>query len=135
MHIPRPEALEPGRNPVDTGAVVLGEKGTIMYGSHGAGGVRIIPETKMKAVQAARRSPSPASRNITRTGWRRSARAARPAPISPYGAPVTEIAMLGVIASKLPGTKLEWDGENMKFTNCPDANQYVNPPARKGWTV
>ena len=27
-----------------------------------------------------------------------------------YGGPLTEIAMLGVIALKLPGTKLEWDG-------------------------
>ena len=29
--------------------MVLGDKGTIMYGSHGAGGVRIIPEAKMQA--------------------------------------------------------------------------------------
>ena len=34
---------------VETGAVVLGDKGAIMYGSHGAGGVRIIPEAKMQA--------------------------------------------------------------------------------------
>ena len=43
--------------------------------------------------------------------------------------------MLGVIAIKLPGTKLEWDAEKMRFTNCPEANQYVNPPYREGWTL
>ena len=41
--IPRPKDLEKDRKAVETGAVVLGDKGTIMYGSHGAGGVRIIP--------------------------------------------------------------------------------------------
>jgi hypothetical protein len=43
--------------------------------------------------------------------------------------------MLGVIAIKLPGTKLEWDAQNMRFTNCPEANPYVNPPYRDGWTL
>jgi hypothetical protein len=48
---PAAEALEADRNAVETGAVVLGDKGTIMYGSHGAGGVRIIPEAKMQEYQ------------------------------------------------------------------------------------
>ena len=52
-----------------------------------------------------------------------------------YGGPLTEIAMLGVIALKMPGTKLQWDTEAMKFTNCPEANAFVNPPYRKGWTL
>ena len=54
--IPRPKDLEPGRSPVATGAVVLGDKGTIMYGSHGAGGVRIIPEAKMRAYKLPRKT-------------------------------------------------------------------------------
>ena len=41
--------LEEGRNGPDTGAVVYGDKGAIQYGSHGAGGVRIIPESAMRA--------------------------------------------------------------------------------------
>ena len=40
--------------------------------------------------------------------------------------------MLGVIALKLPGTRLEWDAEKMAFTNCAEANQCVHPPYRKG---
>ena len=43
--------------------------------------------------------------------------------------------MLGVIAMKLPGVKLEWDSENMRFTNSPEANEYVNPAYRDGWTL
>ena len=47
--IPRPAELEKGRGDVGTGAVVIGDRGKIVYGSHGAGGCRLIPETKMKA--------------------------------------------------------------------------------------
>ena len=43
--------------------------------------------------------------------------------------------MLGVIAIKMAGTKLEWDAENMQFPNCPEADKYVNPPYREGWTL
>ena len=43
--------------------------------------------------------------------------------------------MLGVIALKLPGTKLEWDAGKMQFTNCSEANQLVSLPYREGWTL
>ena len=52
-----------------------------------------------------------------------------------YGGPLTELAMLGVIAIKLTGRKLEWDAEKMQFTNCPEANEFINPPYRKGWSL
>jgi hypothetical protein len=43
--------------------------------------------------------------------------------------------MVGVIALKMPGTKLDWDSANMRFTNCEEANQFLNPPYRQGWTL
>ncbi len=48
---PRPEELEEGRSMGDQfgGALYVGSKGKILCGSHGAGGLRIIPESKMKA--------------------------------------------------------------------------------------
>ena len=52
-----------------------------------------------------------------------------------YGGPLTEIALLGVIAIKMPGVKLEWDAQKMRFTNSLEANQFINPPYRKGWTL
>ena len=57
--IPRVPDLEPERKPVETGAFVLGDKGTIMYGSHGAGGVRIVPEAKMKEYPLPAKDDSP----------------------------------------------------------------------------
>jgi len=52
-----------------------------------------------------------------------------------YGGPLTELAMLGVIAIKMQGTKLQWDATATRFTNCDEANQHLNPPYRKGWTL
>jgi hypothetical protein len=31
--------------------------------------------------------------------------------------------------------KLEWDAVNMKFPNCPEADAFVNPPYRQGYTL
>ncbi len=49
----RPEELEEGIRMGDTygGALYVGEKGKILTGSHGANGLRIIPEAKMKEYQ------------------------------------------------------------------------------------
>ncbi len=132
--IPRPADLEPNRKPVETGAVVLGDKGTIMYGSHGAGGVRIIPEAKMKEYKR----PEPKIPRVREHhhDWLEAIRHGRKAGSDfSYGAPLTEIAMLGVIAIKFPGVKLQWDAAAMRFTNCPEANPFVNPPYRSGWTL
>ena len=46
---PIPECWEPGKKFPDSGALFIGEKGTILHGSHGASGMRIVPETMMKA--------------------------------------------------------------------------------------
>ena len=130
--IPRPDGL--GRD-VGTGAAVLGDAGTIVYGSHGAGGVRIIPEAKMRIYQ---KPEQKLPRGLEHhRDWLDAIRAGRKAgsDFATYGGPLTEIAMLGVIAIKFSGVKLEWDSESMRFTNFAEANQYVKPPYREGWTL
>ena len=53
-----------------------------------------------------------------------------------YGGPLTEIALLGIIGTKMLGQKLQWDGVSAQFSNCSQANQYVTPPRfRNGWTL
>ncbi len=132
--IPRADELEPDRKPAETGAYVFGDRGTIMYGSHGAGGVRIIPETKMKEYTLPEKKIPRVSGHhrdwldAIRTGGKAGSDFS-------YGGPLTEIALLGVIAIKLLGTKLEWNAEQMKFTNCDEANQHLDPPYRSGWSL
>jgi predicted dehydrogenase len=135
-HIPRPKDLDQGRDVVATGAVVLGDKGSIMYGSHGAGGVRIIPEAKMKAYKLPAKTLPRVPRGNHQGDWLAAIRKGRKAGSDfSYGGPLSELAMLGVIAIKMAGTKLEYDAENTKFPNCPEADKYINPPYRAGWTL
>jgi predicted dehydrogenase len=134
--MPRPPELEPERNPVETGAVVYGDKGALMYGSHGAGGLRLIPETAMKAYKR----PEPTLPRVARGGHEQDwARAIREGGTScsdfSIGGPLTEIALLGVIALRFADTKLAWDAPAARFTNCDEANTFVNPTYRKGWTL
>jgi hypothetical protein len=44
--------------------------------------------------------------------------------------------VLGVAALRAgQGRKLIYDAENMKFTNAPDANQYLTREYRSGWAL
>jgi hypothetical protein len=114
--------------------MVLGDKGTIMYGSHGAGGVRIIPESKMKAYKLPPKSIPRAQEH--HQDWLSAIRSGGKAGSDfSYGAALSEIGMLGVIAGRFAGTKLQWDADAMKFTNCAEANALVAPEYRAGWSL
>ena len=131
---PHPQALEEGRNPPGTGAVVIGDQGAIMHGSHGAGGVRIIPEAKMREYK----QPEPTIPRVPghHQDWLLAIQEGRQAGSNfDYGGPLTEIGLLGMIAIRFPGTQLQWDTQNMRFANCDEANAYVNPEYRAGYTL
>ncbi len=49
--------------------------------------------------------------------------------------PMTEAILLGTVAIRVPDKLLEWDSENMKFPNNPDAEKYLKRIYRKGWEV
>jgi predicted dehydrogenase len=132
---PRPQELEANRKMQGTGAFVYGDKGVISYGSHGAGEVRIIPEAKMKEYKRPE-AKIPRVPGGHYQDWLRAIRANKPAGSNfDYGGPLTEIAQLGVIATKMLGQKLQWDGPNMRFTNSEEANKHLNPPYREGWSL
>lgn len=132
--IPRPPELDKDDKDVGTGAVVIGDKGTIVYGSHGAGGVRLIPQAKMDAYKRPEKTlPRIKEHHLD---WLQAIRKGGKAGSDfSYGGPLAELAMLGVIAIKMSGIKLEWDAPAMKFTNNSEANQFINPPYRSGWTL
>ena len=132
--IPRPPELEPDEKAIDTGAVVIGDKGTIVYGSHGAGQVRLIPQAKMDAYHKPPKTIPRAKEH--HQDWLQAIRSgARAGSDFAYGGPLTELALLGIIAIKMGGQKLEWDGQAGRFRNSPEANQFLNPPYRAGWNL
>jgi predicted dehydrogenase len=132
--IPRPPEFTAEDKDIGYGAAVLGDKGTIVYGSHGAGGVRLIPQAKMDDFKRPAKT-IPRSKEHHEDWLEAIRNGGKAGSDFAYGGPLTEIAMLGVIAIKLAGQKLEWDAEKMRFTNNSEANQFVAPPARAGWEV
>ena len=131
---PRPADLEKDDKAPDTGAVVMGDKGTIIYGSHGAGGVRLVPDAKSNAYRRPAKSIPRVKGHYE--DWLQAIREGRKAGSDfSYGGPLTEIALLGNIAVKQLGQRLEWDGKAQRFTNSEEANRHLHPEFRSGWGV
>lgn len=133
--IPAPEELkEDNRKVVGTGAVVIGDGGKIMHGSHGAGGTRIIPERKMKEFPRPEKTIDRVPGGHHQKDWLNAVRAGKPAGSDfDYGGSLTEIGLLGMIAIQRSGKRLEWNADEMKFTNDAEANMLIDPPYREGW--
>jgi hypothetical protein len=130
-----PEELEPDRRLGDQygGAVYIGDNGKIVCGSHGANGLRIIPESRMLEYERPPRSipRSPGHRQE----WIAACKGGPPAGANfDYAGPLTELVLVGNIALRTD-KRLEWDGGNMKVTNHPEYNQYVHREYRQGWCL
>lgn len=52
-----------------------------------------------------------------------------------YGGPLTEALLLGVVGAQYPGQTLNWDAENLKVTNLPEANAFLRRNYRDGFEV
>jgi predicted dehydrogenase len=135
--IPQPEELtQENRKVVGIGAVVIGDKGKIMHGSHGAGNVRLIPEARMKDFKAPAQTIARVPKGGHQKDWLNAIRENRPAGSSfEYGGALSEIGLLGMIAIRRAGTRLEWDGNAMKITNDEQANALLTPKYREGWKM
>ena len=51
-----------------------------------------------------------------------------------YSGPLTETVLLGTVAHRV-GRKLEWDAMNLKATNCPEAEPFIQRAYREDWTL
>ena len=134
--VPRPCMLEESRTLPESGAIIYGSKETILHGSHGAGGARIIPEARMREFVRPEKT-LPRVRGGHEGDWIRACKDGQPASsnFADYGGQLTEMVLLGVAAQRTPGEKLQWDGENLRFTNNDAANRYLHAPYRDGWSL
>lgn len=149
--VPRPPALEEGRevgNKItpgqwNAGAVVYGSKNTLKYGSHGADGCRVIPESAMREMirDIKEEEKSMPGFWISKIGShfedfvtaiKIGRKSGNPFETAGY---VAESAALGAIAVRNPGVKLEWDCEALRFKNNDMANAMVTPEYRKGYSL
>ncbi len=133
---PRPEGLGESRpfTPRGEGVMYVGEKGVILAGFNGDQ-PRVIPESKTY------QAPPPAPRGADAPSpvldqWVAACKGgSAPAANFEAQAPVTETVLLGNLALRAGGEKLNWDSAGSRITNVAAANQLVNPPYRAGWTL
>jgi hypothetical protein len=130
---PAPAELPPGVRLPDNGVLYIGSKGKMVHSSHG-GMPELLPrglhEEAAKVQKTIERSPGHYEE------WVNGCKGG-PRPVSnfDYAGPLTEIMLLGVLALKAPGRRLEWDSEKLQIRNAPELNHLVHIDYRKGWTL
>ncbi|MBS0265268.1 MAG: Gfo/Idh/MocA family oxidoreductase [Planctomycetes bacterium] len=130
---PTPAEMPAGRKLPDNGVLYIGSKGKMYHGSHGGMPV-LLPEALHEAARAV---PKTMPRSIGHYEEWLAACKGGPQPVSnfDYAGPLTEVALLGVLALRAPGTRIEWDSVNMKVKNAPELNPFVHTEYRRGWTL
>jgi predicted dehydrogenase len=130
---PRPDELEEGQEFGEGGILFVGDKGKML--KH-----RLIPESRSKEYgkppEVLPRSPGHFEE------WIEACKGSKPAGSNfDHAGLLAEVVLLGNVAlrvelrEKLTRTKLLWDGPNMKITNLPEANQFLQREYRKDWTL
>jgi predicted dehydrogenase len=119
----------------DSGTLYVGDKGVIYTETYG-NRMHIVPYDKM---QETPKPPTtlPRPKDIF-TDFIEACRAGKTetAASFEYGTRLTEFAILGNLAQHVgEGSKLEWDGPNMRVTNQPALNAWVKREYRQGWQV
>ncbi len=134
MKPPRPKELEDGRAWDTNGILFVGDEGK-MYET------RLLPESR----QAAYGKPP---RKLDRSPghyqeWIDACKGGKPAGSNfpDHAGLLAQVVLLGNLAlqpslkDKVARTRLLWDGEAMKVTNLPEANQFLKREYREGWTL
>jgi hypothetical protein len=132
------KVLKPGERISDSGSLLVGDKGILYSPNDYGASFKLLPEQDFGGFKA----PEP---TLARNGggddgmkkeWVAAIRGGAPAMSNfDYAGMLTETILLGNVAVRVGNKKvLEWDGPNLKFTNAPEADQYIKTEYRKGWT-
>lgn len=117
----------------NSGCLLIGEKGAMYSRGDNGGDHLLLPQEQYSGYKP----PTP---TLPRSPghhkeWILACKGGKPAMSNfDYAALLTETILLGNLAMRV-GKKVEWDGDNMKSTNCPEAEQYVRREYRKGWSL
>ena len=130
---PSPAEMSPGQQLHSNGVLYVGTTGKLHHSSHG-GMPELLPATLH---EEAENVPKTITRSPGHYEEWLLACVGGPRPISnfDYAGPLTEIVLLGVLAMRMPGTRIEWDSENMKVKNVQELNAFLHTEYRKGWTL
>jgi predicted dehydrogenase len=132
-----PKDLVKGQAFSGSGSLLVGDKGILFSPNDYGESYKLLPERDFKDYKGPSESLPRNGKDDTgmKAEWVAAIKGGPPAMSSfNYAALLTETILLGNVAMRV-GKKLEWDGPNMKVTNCPEAEQYIKPEYRKGWKV
>lgn len=134
MKPPRPAELEDGRKWDTNGQLYIGDKGKML-------GCRLIPEARQKEYG---KPPQKLERSIGHyMEWVVACKGGKPAGSNfpDHAGLLAQVVLMGNVAlrpalkDKMLSTKLFWDAKEFKFTNIPEANQYLTKEYRQGWAI
>ena len=138
MRPPTPGELEAQNKELAAeGMMFVGDRGKILSGFN-LQNPQILPEANMRAYQGTQ----PAA--VVRGGggrapgvreWLTACKGGAPSPGNFLNAAaISETFNLGVVALRA-GRRIQYDAENMRITNIPEANKYLYREYRKGWEL
>ena len=131
---PRPAQLEPNRQLRE--CLYIGDKGMLMHGTQdgGADGAIpfLIPEREFSVPETL-----PRTKNIYVDFIEAIKEGKKSSNGFETAAKVNEIMLLTnvAVAAQRLNLTLEYDAENMRITNCPEANDYFHYEYRRGWSL
>ena len=123
----------------NSGSIIVGEKGMIYSPDDYGGSWELVPMEAFadyKApTQTLPRNPLGGGDEGQKVEWLEAARGGPPSLANfSYAGLLAEFILLGNIAIKNPGKKLEWDGPGLTFTNSPGSDQASQARLyRTGW--
>lgn len=127
-----PAEAEPRISKYRRGVQFVGSKGRMLCEGRGGAPWVILPDKDAKFAKPAQTIPRVTDHY---RDWLDACKGGRPALSNfEYGARLTEITLLGVLAVRL-GKKLHWDAKAMRVTNVPEADELIHGTYRKGWEV
>jgi len=111
----------------DQGSLYIGTEG-VLYSPYIAAPV-LLPEEKF----AGKKLPDVGGDNHYHQFVDAILGKAKPSAPFDYAGPLTEMVLLGCLATRFPHQPLQWDPVKLAVTNLPAANQFVRREPRKGW--
>ena len=130
---PTPAEMPAGQRLPGNGVLYVGSKGKMFHSSHGG-----MPELLPRALhESAKAVPKTIARSPGHYEEWLLACKGGPRPVSnfDYAGPLTEIVLLGVLALRAPGKRIEWESDKLKTKNAPEIDAYVHTAYRQGWTL
>lgn len=130
----KPEELGDEELKKEGGALLVGSKGKLLHETYGKN-PRLLPKSLHdSAGKPAQKLPRIAG-EAHEMNWVDAAKGKAEASCPfEYAARLTEVMLLGIVALRA-GSKIYYDGANMRVTNSAQANDYLRREYRQGWSV